>query len=1780
MGIILSRKKNKSPQIMRQVGYNQLQPTEAPTINQNREASPEKPSKQDSHRDRGSLERNYEDEEQSEKSSDDEGKGKSDSEKEDSEKDDDQASKHSSSKNSSATASRKSSSSSHEDNQKEDEKTDENKDVDVTDEVTDNLSYEEKVKMAFAGDLDFIYPEKIKIVRIFTSSTFTDTSVERNTLMERVYPRLKSYCQERGYDFQVVDMRWGVRDESTDDHMTTELCMRELRACQRLSTGPNFITFLGQKYGYRPFPVKITASEFDKLLEAVENQDDHGLLTKWFRRDENAVPAQYLLQPITSQLPHYRDYENEELRKKASSDWWTAFERMQVVLRTAAEKGLDKESNRHKYYMSVTEDEIRRGIIDAIDQEKHCFWFKRVITDINDNMGDSNTGKFVDKTWGSPSSVDEPALQLLHKLKEEDLPVALPSNSVIQYNVKWHKNGIDPGASHEHADYIEKLCTDFYNILTDKINQGIDENQLNTKEDALTDEILQHGSFCRKKCELFHGRDEYLTTVRERLKKDQVVVLFGESGCGKTSLMAKIAMQMKKWLEKETASVIVRFIGTTPDSSDARSLMRSVCEQICKANASEDQEEEKKVPQDIRSLLEFFPKCLEENASSSKPLVLVLDSLDQLSDDDAGRELDWLPKQLPDDVYIVLSTLPGDGYVCLPKLQEKYDEADLIEVPKMPVDTAKEILDSWLKATKRQLQSEQETIVLEAFKKCPLPLYLKLSFDEASRWKSYTSPEETRLAPTIKGIIHGLLERVERIHGKVLVSQALAYITASKNGLTETELEDILSLDDVVLNDVYQYWTPPIRRLPPLLWIRIRSDIGDYLIDRGADGARVIYWYHRQFIEVARERYLGAKQVATVHSNISDYFLGKWSDGVRKPFVDKSGKQMSMDRLVPKQPLMFDANDDKPIFNLRKLSELPHHLLHSNQLPIYKQETLCNFEFLLAKVQAMSVEAIQQDFNAATASYPDDKEFELFSKSLGLSAYALREDPRQLPIQLIGRLHKYSKKGEYPFLKKVLENASTPSVPAFIPNQQCLTPVGGSLVNSISYEEFHGGIEYVNFTSGSKTIVTCNRGSEGLCLLYVDIKSGRRQRKVCFDESSTDVNSCWCAKISSNSDDIFLASGSSSKMYLINARTNKILQEYHPMKDSGNWFRGFPSVAFASNDELLVSLGDASVRIWETESGKLLNDIPVEGINVEEEFGSLDAKGDRAVYCVRKKKTVHVVDVKTGKEIRKIDVEITKEEVMGKWEERNIREIHLTSKFQLIVVIEGTLKSDVKVYNLATGQHILDFPDFGIAQHDRLVVTEDGKAAVAIRNNYELVRWDLGSGNAIVVARLQSGFGTFGRKGDFVATAGSDGILRIYDSREAVDEDETDVTTLTDGFADSIWSLTAAADNRHVIASCTVKMMPEIAVWDALAGVKVRSIKAFNFPQPLRMLNDKVGVGRIAVGPQAQDNFDHYKVMDFDRAETLRVLQGKSSKRMEAVGFIDKQRVIGLSRGRRNLKVWDVENGKVVEQHKLGQKYRIETILISQDGSTVICSQASFYVEQEETTVPLLAFYTKTHLHKQLDPVQDEQLSLDSGAAITEDGKYLLAQLKSDIKTVLWDTESGRIVHVLDDANQRGMVAISSKSMRAVTGQSAEDNGMKVWDVESGNLLYNFVGAEISKIFLIREGNIALTTDSKGYQPTSIEAWDLIKGRKLATFTVDTNPSWICHLGDHISYTVPASLTVTTLELRLPGSQKSELGPSSYGAHEERSEFKGIMDPCNPNDVDEDKDDDDSEIMQ
>ena len=101
-------------------------------------------------------------------------------------------------------------------------------------------------------------------------------------------------------------MRWGVRDEMTNEHMTTELCMTELRNCQRLSMGPNFIYFGAQTYGYRPIPTYIVSSELAMLREVLVTMgNDVSLLDKWYRADYNAVPPVSILQPIDTYLVHF-----------------------------------------------------------------------------------------------------------------------------------------------------------------------------------------------------------------------------------------------------------------------------------------------------------------------------------------------------------------------------------------------------------------------------------------------------------------------------------------------------------------------------------------------------------------------------------------------------------------------------------------------------------------------------------------------------------------------------------------------------------------------------------------------------------------------------------------------------------------------------------------------------------------------------------------------------------------------------------------------------------------------------------------------------------------------------------------------------------------------------------------------------------------------------------------------------------------------------------------------------------------------------------------------------------------------------------------------------------------------------------------------------------------------------------------------------------------------------------------------------------------------------------
>lgn len=49
----------------------------------------------------------------------------------------------------------------------------------------------------------------------------------------------------------------------------------------------------------------------------------------------------------------------------------------------------------------------------------------------------------------------------------------LPSNNVIEYEVNWSEDGIDPDKNTDHERYIDRLCDQFYEILTKSISEGM-----------------------------------------------------------------------------------------------------------------------------------------------------------------------------------------------------------------------------------------------------------------------------------------------------------------------------------------------------------------------------------------------------------------------------------------------------------------------------------------------------------------------------------------------------------------------------------------------------------------------------------------------------------------------------------------------------------------------------------------------------------------------------------------------------------------------------------------------------------------------------------------------------------------------------------------------------------------------------------------------------------------------------------------------------------------------------------------------------------------------------------------------------------------------------------------------------------------------------------------------------------------------------------------------------------------------------------------------------------
>ncbi len=738
-----------------------------------------------------------------------------------------------------------------------------------------------------------------KTFRIFISSTFSDLIEERNALQERVFPRLRELCRQNGCRFQAIDLRWGVREEAGLDQQTMKICLGEIERCQKITPQPNFIVLLGDRYGWRPLPPEIPTEEFEGVIDAVTGQEDKALLEGWYRRDDNAVPPVYGLRPRNIGLK--ADASDEE-RRQATKDegrlWRELETRLRSILCDAVTKLDLGPEQKAKYFASATEQEIEAGAMKVVDAEKHVHGFFRTIEGLPQ---DKSAGDYVDLE--ETGSVDADAQTRLKDLKAK-LKDRL-KNNVHQYAATWRNGAVS-------ANHLDGLCEDVWRALSETILGQIKQM---AEIDPVDREKADHEAFGRERSRLFFGRDTGRQRIAAYLNEEHKhpLALFGASGSGKSALMAQSLGQAG--LDHPNARIVARFLGATPFSSDVRALLESLCRQITRAFDGD----EATIPSEYRDLVAEFPKRL-AMASDERPLFLFLDALDQLSEGYSGRNLLWLPGELPDHVRLVVSTAPAD---CWDVLKRKVPEAGQLDLQPMSVTEGGRILETWLQDAGRTLQEGQRSEVLERFSKKGLPLFLKFAFEEARRWRS--DSEKIDLDPEVGGIIRQLFNRLssEAVHGKVLVSRGLAYLRAGKNGLSEDEMIDVLSRDKDVFGDFQKrsFFKPPEQKLPVVVWSRFFFDLEPYLNERSADGTSLLAFFHRQMGEAVDAEILTGEDKARIHAELAAYYAA--------------------------QPL-FAEKDGQKVANLRKLTELPFQQAHG-KLWEDLYETLTDFEFLEAK---------------------------------------------------------------------------------------------------------------------------------------------------------------------------------------------------------------------------------------------------------------------------------------------------------------------------------------------------------------------------------------------------------------------------------------------------------------------------------------------------------------------------------------------------------------------------------------------------------------------------------------------------------------------------------------------------------------------------------------------------------------------------------------------------------------------------------------------------------------
>ncbi len=394
-----------------------------------------------------------------------------------------------------------------------------------------------------------------------------------------------------------------------------------------------------------------------------------------------------------------------------------------------------------------------------------------------------------------------------------------------------------------------------------------------SEPDPLDREAAEHEAFARSRAGVYIGGERYFARLDAYAEGDGLpLVVQGESGLGKSALLANWALRYRDRIPGAPAVVLTHFIGAAPHSADWASMLRRLMRELQRRLGVEGT-----IPDQPDALRAAFANWL-GMASVRGRVVLVLDGLNQLEDRDQAPDLVWLPPTIPANVRLLLSTLPGRPLDALAKRGWP-----ALEVQPLALGERRRLIVDYLAQYTKALGQERAER-LAAAPQCANPLYLRALLEELRLYGVHERLDErigqTLAAGSVGQLYEKILERYEEDYERDrpgLVGEAMSLLWAARRGLSEAELLDLLGSE--------------ARPLPRAHWSPLYLAAEASLVDRSG----LLGFLHDYLRQAVERRYVpSAEAQRAVHLRLADYFHGRGVLDTRR--VDEEAWQLAQAR--------------------------------------------------------------------------------------------------------------------------------------------------------------------------------------------------------------------------------------------------------------------------------------------------------------------------------------------------------------------------------------------------------------------------------------------------------------------------------------------------------------------------------------------------------------------------------------------------------------------------------------------------------------------------------------------------------------------------------------------------------------------------------------------------------------------------------------------------------------------------------------------------------------------